>query len=132
MPGVSCQSLTALSYCPYHTSPLFCYFFLFVCFCCFVRYFLYSYYTKYAEKSLVYGRTSFAVGMRHPCTRLQRQLKCHLKMNSRPLSHRYNSTSFDLSNAFADELLEGLFYETVCKFKEFKNLKRIAFLCYPP
>ena len=25
-PGVSCQSLTAPCYCPYHTSPLFCYF----------------------------------------------------------------------------------------------------------
>ena len=41
-PGVSCQSVTAPCYCPYHTSlPYFvAFFFLFVCFCCFVRYFL--------------------------------------------------------------------------------------------
>ena len=29
-PGVSCQSVTVPCYCPYHTSPLFCYFFSFL------------------------------------------------------------------------------------------------------
>ena len=49
-PGVSCQSVTASCYCPYHTSlPYFVTFFLFVCFCCFVLYFLYIYYITHTE-----------------------------------------------------------------------------------
>ena len=48
--GVSCQSVTAPCYCPYHTSlPYLVTFFLFVCFCCFVLYFLYIYYITHTE-----------------------------------------------------------------------------------
>ena len=66
-PGVSCQSVTAPCYCPYHTSlSYFVTFFQFVCFRCFVRYFLYLYYIKYTDTTLIYDCTSFAVGMRHP------------------------------------------------------------------
>ena len=62
-PGVSCQSVTAPCYCPYHTSPLFCYFFsclfVFVVFCD-------IFYIKYTDKPLIYDRTSFAEGLRQP------------------------------------------------------------------
>ena len=65
-PGISCQSVTAPCYCPYHTSPLFCYFFSFLFVSVVLCDILLLYYITYTDKPFIYHRTSFAVGMRHP------------------------------------------------------------------